>query len=297
MVSVNGECEAITVRLLSLLIAVTIAFFALRLLPGDAISADLVRSGASQAEIEARKTELGLNKPLLEQFGTYLAGLVRGDLGISLSRGLPVSEIIMAALPATVQLALAAFGVALAVGFMLGIGPPVITRIILSILLSMPIYWTGTLALFLFSAKLRLFPVSGMESIILPAGVLGLHSAGSIAKMIQTRIRETEHLDFVRTARSKGLSEWRVLSHHILRVGLIPVVSVVALQAGFLLSGTVIVETLFLRPGLGKLLLDAVMRRDYPVVQGVVLVSVVVYTVINIAADALYPVLDPRVRL
>jgi ABC-type dipeptide/oligopeptide/nickel transport system permease component len=126
--------------------------------------------------------------------------------------------------------------------------------------------------------------------------VLGIHTAGSIAKIVQVNIQQTKKLDFVRTARGRGLPERYILVRHILRAGLIPVVSVVALQAGFLLSGTVIVETLFLRSGLGKLLLDAVMRRDYPVVQGVVIVSALMYAVVNIAADVLYPVLDPRIR-
>lgn len=286
-------------RFISLILAVILAFIALRLLPGDAVTAELVQSGASETFIQERRAALGLDKPLLEQFIHYFSRMMRGDLGVSLSRGLPVSEMILQAMPPTLTLALAAFILGCGLGVFLGIMGAMYrnTSLIISLILSTPIYWTGTLALFIFSAKLRLFPASGDTSLILPAAVLGLHSAGSIAQVVRSSISQTLHLDFVRTARGKGLPERYILIRHVLRASLIPVVSVAALQAGFLFSGTVIVETLFLRPGLGRLLLDAVQRRDYPVVQGVILVSAVLYAAVNIIADLLYPRLDPRIRL
>jgi ABC-type dipeptide/oligopeptide/nickel transport system permease component len=166
--------------------------------------------------------------------------------------------------------------------------------------ISVPLYWTGTLAIFVFSAGLKWLPSSGdgdLRYLILPVGVLAFHTSGAIARVVQTGISETLTADFVRTARAKGLPTNMILYRHVLRVSLLPVVTVMGLQAGFLLGGTIVTEILFLRVGLGRLLLDATLRRDYPVVQAVVLLSAIIYLVITTMMDGLYRWLDPRIRL
>jgi peptide/nickel transport system permease protein len=183
-------------------------------------------------------------------------------------------------------------------GLMAGIAPwwPVRASAegVLSLALSTPVYWTATLAIYFFTIIL---PMNGdFRRLILPALVLGFHTAGSIAQVTATSVRESAQQDYVRTARAKGLPDWDVLDH-ILRVGLLPVVAVIALQLGFLLGGTVITETIFVRRGLGRVLINAVNTRDYPVIQGLVVLSAIVYTVIHFLADTLYRILDPRVEV
>ena len=156
----------------------------------------------------------------------------------------------------------------------------------------MPLYWTGTLAIYVFAVQLNGLPTNG---IVLPVAVLGLHTAGAVGQVVRADVRAALTLDFVRTARAKGLSETRVIVYHVLRAGLLPVVTVIALQAGFLLGGVVITESLFVRPGLGRVLLNATLRQDYPVVQGIVVLGALVYTLLNAAADVFYRLLDPRI--
>lgn len=287
-------------------LAATLAFFALRVLPGDAITAQLAQVGVPPEEIEARRAALGLTDPLPVQYGRYLLGLVRADLGTSLLSGLPVADLIGQQLGPTVTLAVSALAVAVAAGLTMGVVAAVnvpalsrVARFIISVALSTPIYWTGTLAIYLFSVQLALLPSSGagrVSQLILPALVLGFHTAGAIARVMEASARETLGAEFVRTARAKGLPEWLILGRHVLRAALLPVVPVVALQAGFLLGGAVITEALFTRPGVGRVLLDATVRQDYPVVQGVVVVSAVMYATLNAAADIVQGVIDPRVR-
>jgi peptide/nickel transport system permease protein len=288
--------------------AVSLAFVALRLIPGDAIEAQLIQGGASEAEIAGRRTALGLDAPPLQQYLTYVGGLARGDLGRSLLTRQPVSQIIAEQIPATVVLALASLGVALVLGLGLGLGGAASGAVwarrassaLASLALSTPIYWTGTLAIWAFSVLLGWLPATGagdLRHLILPAGVLGFHVAGGIARVTQAGLMETQGQDFVLFARSKGLAERQVWGRHILRVGLLPVITVVALQVGFLLSGTVITETLFVRGGLGGLLLRAILDRDLPVVQGVVVLAALLYSAVNALADVLYALADPRVHL
>lgn len=284
----------------------TLAFLALRVLPGDAIAAQLLGTGADAAAISARREALGLNDPLLAQYLRYLGALTRGDFGESLASGQAVSTLIAFNLGPTLSLAAAALAVAIALGLGLGLAAASgnadvggVARLIISIGLSAPIYWTGTLAIYAFTVQLSLLPSGGAErlsQLVLPAAVLGFHTSTGIARVVQHSIRVTREADFVRVARAKGLTERRVYLAHILRAGLLPVTTVIALQAGFLLSGVVITETLFVRPGLGRLLLDATLRQDYPVVQGVVVLTAFVYVLVNTAADLLNQLLDPRVR-
>lgn len=285
--------------LLTIWLAATTVFFMLRVLPGDAIEAQLAQISPSQSVLTERRERLGLADPLPVQYLRFISGVPAGNLGYSLYSGQPVTEIIAQRLPGTTALALAALVVSSAAGVGLGMltalrpgwGSGVVGRVLVDLSFSVPIYWTGTLLVFIAAAR------TGPEHLLVPAGLLGFHSAGAVARVVHTGLRETMAAEFVRAARARGLPERRVVMHHILRVGLLPVVTVIALQAGFLFGGTVITESIFLRPGLGTLLLDAVIGRDYPVVQGVVLFVSVVYVMLNTLADLLYRLLDPRVAV
>lgn len=292
---------------ITLWLAATLAFLGLHILPGDALSAQLAMGGVSSTVIEERRAAIGLNDPLVIRYGRFLAGVLQGDLGYSLLSYEPVAVMIARDVPPTMGLAVNALIVATGLGLLLGIiGAlhirPVwslMARTITSLSLSTPIYWTGTLAIYFFSVQLGLLPSAGagrLSQLILPVAVLSFHTAGAIARVVEMNIREVMGAGFVRTARSKGLSERVVIFRHILRVALMPVVSVIALQAGFLFSGTVIVEMLFVRPGLGRLLLNATIQQDYPVVQGMVIFSALIYTLVNGFADFLYGLIDPRIN-
>ncbi len=296
------------VALLVIWAAATLTFVALRVLPGDAIAAQLAQGGASAAEIAARRAALGLDAPPLEQYLAYMAGLLRGDLGVSMLNRQPVTQAIAQQLPSTVMLALAALAVALVVGLTLGFAGAAARLVwarrlssgLAALALALPVYWTGTLAIWVFSVQLGWLPAIGagdFRHLILPAGVLGFSVAGGIARVTQAGLIEARDQAFVQYARAKGLRNHQVWRRHILRVGLLPIIAVVALQVGFLLSGAVITETLFARGGLGGLLLRAILERDLPVVQGVVVLAALVYSVVNALADVLYALADPRVRL
>ncbi len=292
---------------LTLWATVTLAFFALHIVPGDAITSQLLAGGASQAEITARRAALGLDRPILEQYSVYMLGLVRGDLGISLISQQPVSRLIAGQFGPTVALASAALGLAVILGLSLGMlealyfphWPGRFAHVTNLLALSTPVYWTGTLAIFVFSTRLNLLPATGSSSLthlILPAGVLGFHVAGSIARVTRTSLRATLEADFIRTAFAKGLRARYIFLVHALREGFPPILSMIALQTGFLLGGTVITEMLFVRQGVGQLLHHAVLDQDYPVVLGVVVLAAVVYSLTSAAADVLHSLLDPRIR-
>jgi peptide/nickel transport system permease protein len=287
-------------------LAASLAFFALRVLPGDAIEAQLVQSGVSQDVIEQRRAEQGLNEPIVRQYLRFVSSALRGDLGRSLLDGQLVSEIMLQQLAPTVVLALSALLLATGLGLLLGVasaldmpyGIAPAARAVTSLSLSTPIYWTGTIAIIVFSAQLDWLPSAGagrLSQLVLPVGVLGFHTAGAIARVTQANVRETLGAEFVRTARAKGLPERIVIWRHVLRASLLPVVTVIALQAGFLFSGTVITESLFVRAGIGRVLLDAIIRQDYPVVQGVAIFTALIYVLFNMLADGLHHLLDPRV--
>jgi ABC-type dipeptide/oligopeptide/nickel transport system permease component len=288
-------------------LAATLAFFLLRVIPGDAIQTQLVESGASARTIAERRAAAGLDQPIGSQYLHFLVGLLRGDLGVSLLDGREVSTIIGEQLEPTVVLAASALVFALALGLSLGClaaldvgwGISTVSQALISLGLSVPIYWTGTIAIFIFTAQLNLLPSGGagrLSNLVLPAAVLGFHTAGAIGQVVQSSVRQTRHAEFVRTARAKGLSERAVILRHILRAGLLPVITVAAVQAGFLLSGVVITEALFNRPGIGRVLLDATLRQNFPVVQGIVVWSALIYAVINGLADVFSHTVDPRLR-
>jgi ABC-type dipeptide/oligopeptide/nickel transport system permease component len=287
-------------------LAVTLAFVVLRWVPGDALDATMVRVGASDAEIAARREAVGLNDPVAQQYAAYWLDLLRGDLGESLVSGQNVREMIAQNFGPTATLASSALLFGVTFGMMLGVVASVlpwragryVAEGTASLALSTPVYWTATLAIYVFSTSLGILPGvggDGVRTLVLPAAVLGFHTAGGIAQVTANSLREAAEQDFVRTARAKGLPDLDVLDH-ILRVGLLPVVVVVALQFGFLLGGTVITEMIFVRRGLGQVMLTAISERDYPVIQGLVALSALVYSLINALADVLYRRIDPRVE-
>jgi peptide/nickel transport system permease protein len=288
-------------------LAATTVFFALRVLPGDAIEARLAWNGASAEAIQQRRIEMGLNEPILLQYGRFLANMVRGNLGVSLIDGQPVTNLILQRFGPTLVLASTSLLVATLLGLVLGtlavlqVGQGVSTaaRFTINLAISTPIYWTGTLALYAFTGLSDLLPAQTATVIllILPIFVLGFHTSGAIAKVAQANLRVTLSADFVRTARAKGLPESQIVLRHVLRVGLLPTLTVIALQGGFLLGGTVITESLFFRPGIGRLLLDRTLLQDYPVVQGIVILAALTYIMLNTTTELLYLLLDPRVRI
>jgi ABC-type dipeptide/oligopeptide/nickel transport system permease component len=285
------------------LIVATLSFFVLRVAPGDAVSAQLEQSGASQEDIESVRRQLGLSDPLGKQYIRFITGLVRGDLGYSLVNGQSVTKLIGDRLQSTVILAFTAITFATIVGVSFGTLAGFeniasrMARAVVDLSISAPIYWTGTLAIVIFSAQLGWLPSTGtgrIDALILPVFVLGFHAMGGIARVLQANVREARSAQFIQTARSKGLPEWLIIRRHILRVALPPVITVIALQAGFLMSGTVITESIFVRPGIGRLLLDSVLLQDYPVVQGIIILSALVYAALNMLADHISQMVDPR---
>jgi peptide/nickel transport system permease protein len=293
------------VALLSLWVAVTLSFALLRLMPGDAITSQLIRGGASQDAIERERAALGLDRTPIAQYGLYMSNLVQGDLGRSLLNGLPVHDLLIDQLGSTAVLAFSALGIAIIIGLGAGTLSTLDSRPILSapataitsLAVSTPIYWTATLAIYIFASALDWLPATGsgdFAHLILPAAVLGFHVSGPISRVTHASIESVRAAPHVITARGKGLPEWAVYLRHILRVSLLPSVRVIALQAGFLISGTVITETIFARPGLGRLLLNATVNQDYPIVQGVVAVSTMTYVGFNLCVDFITPLLDPR---
>ena len=285
----------------------TLVFIIMRMLPGDPAALMLSEAGGSAEAIAELRAELGLDAPLLVQYGRYLLNLVQGDLGTSLFTQRPVITTIAEQLPSTIELAIASMLVAVSLGTALGVlaavkhGTWVDTAATsLSVTgVSVPVFWSALLLIWLFSLKLNWLPATGQGTaahLALPALVLGFASAGAIARLVRTSLIEALSADYVGTARAKGLPEGTILVRHTLRNAFIPVVTVIGLQFGFLLGGTVVTETIFARQGIGRLLVDAILWKDFPVVQGVVLLAAMVYLVVNLGVDVVYVLLDPRIH-
>jgi peptide/nickel transport system permease protein len=262
----------------------------------------------SRAVVEAFREKHGLDEPLVVQYVDWLIGVLQGDLGNSYLSGRPVVELLAEALPPTLQLSIAALVVALVVAVPAGVLSAVhqgewidtLSQLAALIGVSMPNFWLGYLLIISFSLQLSLFPVAGnggLSHLVLPAVALGTGMTAIITRLVRMSLLEVLDEPYVKTARSKGLSERIVVYKHALRNALIPVVTVVGLQFGFLLSGAVVVEIVFQRPGLGVLLVDAVFARDYPVVQGAVLLIAVLFVLTNTLVDLTYQYLDPRIQL
>jgi ABC-type dipeptide/oligopeptide/nickel transport system permease component len=302
----SGLVGALADTLLVLIGVSTLVFLLLVLVPGDPVDVVLGET-ARTADREAMRVALGLDGPLLERWWDYLAGVAQGDLGESLARRQPVSELIAERLPATLQLAFAAFAVVVATAFPLGVlaarhhgrWPDQASRVFALVAVSMPNFWLGPMLVLLFSVALGLAPVSGNTepgSLVLPALTLGLSMAAITMRMVRSSLLEVLAQPFVQTARCKGLSESSVMWRHALPNAMLPVIVLLGLQMGGLLAGAVITEVVFAWPGIGTLLVDAIRQRDYPVVQGVVLVIAVGYVLANRASDLLAAWIDPRLR-
>ncbi len=284
-----------------------LVFLMLHLVPGDPAAQMLGEMAVSEAAILNLREQMGLNDPLHVQYGNFVLSALRGELGVSILARRTVGEMIGSNLPATLILTLAGLGIAFLVGGVLGILAAVfqntwIDRVSMSFAIlgvSMPSFWLGLLLIFLFSLRLGWFPATGsggIERLVLPAFTLGVAGAAVISRMVRSSMLEVMRQDYVRTGRAKGLSESRVVLKHVLRNALIPVLTIVGLEFGRLLSGTVVIEVVFARPGIGRLLVDAILKKDFQVVQGVVLVSALFYLAVNLIVDLSYTFVDPRIR-
>jgi ABC-type dipeptide/oligopeptide/nickel transport system permease component len=284
----------------------TLVFALIHLIPGDPAQAILGET-ASEQEIAALRTRLGLDRPLIEQYGGFLASAVRGDLGTSLRSNAPVAQEITDRLPATLELAGAAMFVAIAFSLPLGIMAAVrrgtfvdhaATTVALAGV-SIPNFWLGPLLALVFAVELGWLPVSGrgtLANLVLPAVSLGAALAAILARMTRASLLEELREPYVQAARARGASHSRAVLRHAFRNSLIPVVTLIGLQFGAVLTGAVITETIFAWPGIGRLLIQSISFRDYPIVQGCVLFIAVIYVGMNLLTDLVYGVLDPRIR-
>jgi ABC-type dipeptide/oligopeptide/nickel transport system permease component len=284
----------------------TAVFIMARLLPGDParVIAGLL---ATPEQVDLLRHQLGLDRPLPVQYVDFLAHLARFDLGTSAHFGTPVASEIGSRLPYTAELALAAAAISTVVGVLAGVAaalrrntPVDLAVSAISVLgISMPAYWLGLMLIVVFAVQLRMLPVAGADSpagIVLPAVTLALLSIGLVARMTRSSLLEVLGQDYVRTARAKGARPARVVLVHGLRNALVPILTALGLQLGALMGGAVLTESVFGWPGVGRLLLDSIFFRDYPMVQGLVLLFAVTYIVINLLVDLLYLYVDPRVR-
>ncbi|MCR4401248.1 MAG: ABC transporter permease [Firmicutes bacterium] len=319
-------------------LGVAIAVFVLmRLMPGDPVDIMIGESGGvTQEDIASLRAELGLDKPVLVQLGTYLAGLVRGDLGYSMQSSRPVADMIVEALPATIELAMYSLVFALIVAVPAGVvsalrqGSAIDRASMTASLLgvSMPGFWFALIGIIVFSLRLGWLPTSGritygfepetitglftldalltgnfpalrdaLRHLVLPAATLGAGVAGVVARVVRSSMLEVLRADYVLFARAKGVAEGAVIVRHALRNALIPAVTVFGIQVGTLLGGNMIVETVFSWPGLGRVVVDAIFSRDYPLVQAAVMVYALTFVAVNLATDVLYTYLNPRMTL
>jgi ABC-type dipeptide/oligopeptide/nickel transport system permease component len=285
----------------------TIVFALMHLLPGDPAEVMLAQSGGQAAAIEKLRNQLGLDLPIHVQYAHFLTGIVKGDFGESIWLRKPVSGILREQLPATLELATSAMILGILIGVSLGILAALkhnswIDRVAMAVSVagvSMPVFWSALLGIYLFAATLRWLPATGqgdLKHLILPATVLGYGAAGSIARLVRSSMLEVMGQEYITTARSKGLFRRVVILRHALRNALIPVVTMLGLQFGALLGGTVITETVFSRQGLGRTMVDAIIWKDFPLVQGGVMLIAGIYILVNLLVDVSYGFIDPRIR-
>jgi peptide/nickel transport system permease protein len=292
--------------LISALGVLVLVFFLIHLVPGDPVEM-ILGDYARPADIEHLRAHLGLDQPIIEQFGRYLKGVLKGDLGRSIHTDEPVTTLIWNRFPMTLHLALTSLLIAIGMAFPLGIMAALrkdslwdYSAMALSLGgISIPNFWLGQILILLFALRLGWFPVSGSSdafAVLLPALTLGSGMAAILARMVRSSLLEVLHDDYIRTARSKGLSESRVILFHALRNALLPVITLIGMQMGGLLAGAVITEKVFSWPGIGMLTMEAIQRRDYPVVQGAVLFISLSYLLINTLTEIIYDWIDPRIR-
>jgi len=284
-----------------------IVFLMLHLVPGDPAQVLFGDAPVPKEQVEAVRHALGLDQPLHVQLERYLRRTLTGDLGRSLKTNRPVAVDLARAIPSTAELAIAAMAIAVAGGVVFGITSAAsqnswmdsgVSAVAL-LGISFPTFWTGLLLIWIFSIKLEWFPITGQHSLrhlVLPAITLGWYAGAIITRLVRSGMLEVLRQDYVRTARAKGVTEPRVLVWHALRNALIPVVTVASIQFGTLLGGTVVVETVFAREGVGRMLVLGILQKDFPAVQGAVLILALAYSCSNLIADLSYGLIDPRIH-
>lgn len=303
----NYLIRRILLTLPVLLGVATLTFFLIHFVPGDPIDI-MMGDQASSVDKEALRAELGLDKPLGTQYKNFLVGLPRLDLGKSLFSRQPVSKELLERIPATMELAFVAVLISMLIGIPLGVLASikqygfVDNSVLVGGLLgmSLPAFWTGPMMILIFSIYLDIFPVSGrggFSHVVLPAVCLGLSLSAILMRMTRASMLEVNKEDYIRTAISKGVSKPKILFKHALRNAMMPIITIVGLQFGALLTGTVITETIFDWPGIGSLFYQAIQQRNYPVVQGCVLFISFTYVTVNLLTDIAYAIANPRVRL
>jgi ABC-type dipeptide/oligopeptide/nickel transport system permease component len=296
------------VHAIPVLIGISVlTFLMLHLIPGDPVTVFAGDKPLTPERAQELRHQYGLDRPLLVQYADYATHALRGDLGISLRAQRPVLDSILEALPSTAQLTLSALVLAAILGTSLGIAAAIAhgtwldTAVMAVAMLgiSTPVFYSSLLLILLFSFTLAWLPATGqggIERLIMPALALGLSSSAVLARLVRSSMLEVLHQEYVTTARAKGLSPALVTIRHALKNALIPAVTMLGLQLGALLGGAVVTETIFSRPGIGRLAVDGILNRDFPVVQGTVLFAACVYVLVNLVVDVSYAVLDPRIR-
>ncbi|HXA95238.1 MAG TPA: nickel ABC transporter permease [Candidatus Dormibacteraeota bacterium] len=291
------------------LFGVTLAVFSmLFLVPGDPVKIMLAEFVTTPDQIAQMRAQLHLDEPLLKQYGRFVGNALRGDLGVSIRSRRPVATEITENIGSTGQLALASMLVAIGLGVPLGLLAALgrnswldVAAMVVALLgVAMPSFWLGLLLIFVFSLHLGWLPATGggdLLHLVMPSVALGMIAAAIIARLTRSSMLEVLGQDYVRTARAKGLGGWSVIVRHALRNALIPVVTVFGLQFGNLLAGAVIVETVFSRPGLGRVIVGGILAKDFPLVQGTVLFVAAAYVLINVVVDVAYAYVDPRIRI
>lgn len=291
---------------LTLLGVSVLVFVILRVIPGDPARM-LLPEGAPQSAVDELDRQLGLHKPLLEQYLIFLRSVARGDFGQSFQYKAPAARVVWERIPATADLTGAAILLIVCVGVPIGIVAAARRRsaydyagMTFAVLgQSLPNFWLGIMLILLFGVTIHVLPTSGFEGwqyLVLPSVTLAAYPTAFVARLTRSGMLEVLNQDFVRTARSKGLAGPTVVVRHALRNAVIPVLTILGLQIGVLLSGAVITESVFAWPGIGKLIVDAIFSRDFPVVQTVLILSAATFVLVNLAVDLLYSVLDPRIR-
>jgi ABC-type dipeptide/oligopeptide/nickel transport system permease component len=290
----------------TVLLVTVLVFLILHLIPGDPAEIYLGENRSTPELLAKVRADMGLDRPLHVQYLSYMGGVLRGDFGRSLNNNRPVLDEILKRLPATLELTLAALAIGTALGVALGIISALFhntwvdsAAMALALVgVSMPIFWMSLLLIFVFSVRLNWFPAigeGGVERLVLPALALGLLSSSTLARMVRSSMLEVLGQDYVRTARSKGLQERTVVLRHALKNALIPMLTVLGLQFGQLLGGAVITETIFARPGLGRLYVDSILNKDFTMVQAMTLFIAVTYVLVNLVVDVAYAAVDPRI--
>ena len=290
------------------LFGVTLAVFSmLFLVPGDPVKIMLAEFVTTPEQVARMREQLHLDEPILKQYGRFVGNALRGDLGTSIRSRRAVATEIGENVGSTAQLALASMAVAVAIGVPLGLTAALFrsswfdagSMIVALLGVSMPSFWLGLLMIFAFSLHLGWFPATGggdLWHLVLPSVTLGMIASAIIARLTRSSMLEVLGQDYVRTARAKGLAWWGVVVRHALKNALIPVITIFGLQFGNLLAGAVIVETVFSRPGLGRLIVGGILSKDFPLVQGTVLFVATAYVLINVLVDIAYAYVDPRIR-